>query len=386
MRLASIVCLAAAGSLLATPLAAACDTANEFRFSFASQAAQGLAYQSSYGYIAVNGRGDAQTFTVALAENGLSSTVVGGQIMPRISNLISGPTVQNSLMLGGTFTGRTADITSATRIIRATFTFPQAVRDISITLFDMDFNNNQFRDWVHVSGSDAGGNSFTPAMVSPAGNGNGAGQPTTAVGSSVRFQQTGTAARQATGNANSGNNSNTGTINISFAQPVTSVTISYGNAPLQSGESGTGPQAIGISGVAYCPMPLVTVSKTSAPTGGAGSFNLPGEEVIYTLTVTNSGGSPVDAASLSLTDLLPPQIDFRNAPFDGTTALPVKLVAGAGASLTASGVTYQQRGGAAYTYTPAAGYDPQIGGLRVVPQGELGANATLTLQFRARIR
>ena len=91
----------------------------------------------------------------------------------------------------------------------------------------------------------------------------------------------------------------TGDIVISFPQPVTSVTISYGNFPLQSGESSTGQQRFGISQVRFCPMPAIAIAKTSAPyittAGSPDRFNAPGSDVAYTLTVTNSGGSPVDA-------------------------------------------------------------------------------------------
>lgn len=366
---------------------ASCDSANQFRFNFASQTARSLSYNSTYTYTATNGLGVSQNFSIALFQNGLSGTTVQGQALPAISSLVSGATTQNSLVVGGILSARTTTITSTTRVMRVTFNFPQPVRTVSLSLFDVDFVTNAFRDWVHVVGNDAGGNVYTPVMTSPAGNGNQTGQPVSAGASSVLFEQGGINARQATGNAISGNNSDTGTINVSFAQPVTSVVFSYGNAPLQSGETATGQQAVGISGVSYCPMPQIAVSKSSTPaTGSLGAYNLPDNEVIYTLTVTNTGGSPVDAASLLLLDQLPTTLDFRNQPFDGTTTLPVKLTATGAVTLAASSLTYQQRGGTTYTYTPAAGFDPQVGALRIVPQGELGANASMTLQFRARIR
>ena len=128
------------------------------------------------------------------------------------------------------------------------------------------------------------------------------------------------------------------------------------------------------------------VTKTSAPaTGTYGAFNIPGNDVIYTLTVTNSGGSPVDASTVVLTDALPPNAVFRNSAFDGTTSLPVKVVSAGGTGLASADITYSKVADATYTYTPASGYDAQVDGIRIAPTGELAANSTLQLQFVARI-
>ena len=372
---------------LAVPAQATCDAANRFTFSYGSRPAQTLSYGSTYNYNATNGLGTNRAFSVRITQNGLTSTMVGGEQAPAISDLISGSTVQNTLVVGGILSSRTANITGSTRLMKVVFTFPQPVRTFSMTLHDIDFASNQFRDWIYVDGADADGNVYTPVMTAPAGNGNQTGQPTTATASSVTFQQGGTAARQATGRNESGNNANTGNVDVSFAQPVTTVTFNYGNAPLQADESQTGQQGVGIAGIAFCPMPDVQVTKTSAPvTGTLGAYNLPANDVIYTLTVTNTGGSPVDASSLTLIDDLPANVEFRNQAFDGTTTLPVKLVTAGGTSLAAGGLAYRQTSQTAYTYTPAAGYDPQVGGVRIIPGGTLGANSTMVLQFRARIK
>ncbi len=366
---------------------ATCPAANEFRFSFASYATQQLSYGSTYPYSARTTGGTQQTFTMALSQDGLSSTAAGGQTMPRIGTVVTGPAMQNALNLGGVFVGRTGDITGSSRVIRAVFTFSQPVRSFSMTLFDVDAAPDQFRDWIGIWGTDAGGSRYTPALVSPAGNGNQTGQPATAAGSSVTFQPAGTLAAQAFGNADSPNSSDTGTINVAFAQPVTQVILAYGNAPLTAGETQTSQQAVGISGIAYCPMPALTVTKTStAVNGGLGAYNLPGAQVTYALIVTNSGGSPVDASSLTLADVLPVQVNFLNQPFDGTTTLPVKVVSAGGTTLTAAGLSYRRRSGGAFTYVPSPDADPEVGAIRIAPQGELAPGGTLRLEFRAVIR
>lgn len=377
---------------LALPVTAhaACDTANKFVFNYSSRTAATLAYGTTYSYSATSGGGATRAFTVNIAQNGLSSTQAGGVDMPAIGTLVTGAAGTNDLIFGGTFSGRTTSIAGTTRVITVTFTFTQPVRDFAMVAHDVDFNTNQFRDWVQVTGSD-GTTTYTPVLSTPFGNGNATGQARTATGSSLTVGTTTSplslSASQVGGNSASGNNSDTGTLNVSFAQPVTSITFKYGNYPYTTGESTTGQQAIGIAGISFCPMPSIALTKTSAPaTGTYGAYNIPGNDVIYTLTVANTGGSPVDAGTIVLTDALPANTVFRNSAFDGTTTLPVKVVSSGGTSVAAGNITYSQPGNTAFSYTPTAGYDAQIDGIRIAPTGELAANSTLSVQFVARVQ
>jgi uncharacterized repeat protein (TIGR01451 family) len=378
---------------LALPITAhaACDTANKFVFNYSSRAAATLAYGTTYSYSATSGGGATRAFTVNIAQNGLSNTQVNSIQMPAIGSLVTGSsTGSNDLVFGGIFSGRTTAITGTTRVITVTFTFTQPVRDFAMTAHDVDYTTNQFRDWVQVSGSD-GTNTYTPTLSTPWGNGNGTGQARTATSSSLTSGVTTTplalAANQVGGSGASDNNSDTGTLYASFTQPVTSITFKYGNYPYTTGEGTTGQQAIGIAGISFCPMPSIALTKTSAPaTGTYGAYNIPGNDVIYTLTVANTGGSPVDAGTIVLTDALPANTVFRNSAFDGTTTLPVKVVSSGGTSVAAGNITYSQTGTSTYSYTPAAGYDAQVGGIRIAPTGELAANSTLSVQFMARVQ
>jgi uncharacterized repeat protein (TIGR01451 family) len=388
-RLCSVI-PALAMLVLGTTAHAACDTANKFVFNYSSRPAATLSYGQTYSYNAANGAGGTRAFTVAIAQNGLSSTQAGGVQMPAIGTLVSGASGTNDLIFGGTFSGRTVNITGTTRVITLTFTFAQPVRDFAMVTHDVDFNANQFRDWVQVTGSD-GTTTYTPVLSTPWGNGNATGQARTASGSSLTV---GTAtspmtlsASQVGGSGTSENNSDTGTLNVSFVQPVTSITFKYGNYPLTSGESVTGQQAIGIAGISFCPMPSLSVTKSSAPASGTyGAYNIPGNDVIYTLTVANTGGSPIDAGSIVLTDALPANTVFRNSAFDGTTSLPVKVVSAGGTTIAGANITYSQSGNGAFSYSPAAGYDAQVDGIRIAPSGELAANSTLSVQFMARVQ
>lgn len=388
--------LAALPLLLASlPAQAACDAGNTYSFAFSSVADASLTYGNTYTYTATNPLGATRSFTFRAVNNGLSSIQVNSENMPQISSDVTSSTGGKTFQIGGVFPSRTASITSNTRTIRLTITFPVPVRDIIINSHDLDFTSNQFRDWLHVTGSD-GTSSFVPSLTAPAGNNNGSGSRTAGL-SSVNFgADTSPFVLSSNEGAGTGTSADTGVttgdVVISFPQPVTSVTMSYGNFPLQSGESATGQQRVGISQVRFCPMPVVAVAKTSAPyittAGSADRFNAPGSDVAYTLTVTNSGGSPVDLSTLVLTDVLPAGVTFYNGDYNASSPGmgPFELVAGSsGVTLPAGGRAWSNNNGATYAYTPSAGYDANVDALRLTPTGSMAANSSFTIRFRARI-
>lgn len=389
-----LVLLPLAILLPAEAAGAACSASNTYSYNFGTQAATTLNYANSYSYTASNGLGASQNFTLSFATNGLSSSVVSGVQLPAINTLISGSAGGRTLVIGGTFSGRTTTITSATRVIRTTLTFATPIRDLTLTVHDIDFSSNQYRDWLHVSGAN-GASSYVPAMVTPFGQSNATGGTRSNASSSLTLGSATTpfniTSSEAVGTGTSGNTStNTGDITISFAQPVTSVDLRYGNYPLSSGESTTGQQGYGISAVSFCPMPSLTVAKTSAPfaTTGTDRFNTPGSDVVYTITATNNGGSPVDLAGLVLTDLLPAQATFYNGDYDPSSpgTDPFLLTAGtSGVTLTASNVAYSNNNGSTYAYTPTSGYDSNVKGVRFSPGGQMAANSSFTIKFKARV-
>lgn len=395
-KLAAIGLAMIAGALAAVPAHAACSTSNTYNFAFASQANASLNYANSYTYTASNTLGANQNFSVSFVTNNLSSNQVSGVAMPAIGTLITSGTGAKTLEIGGILAGRTASITTNTRVIRVTFTFAVPIRDLSLAVHDIDYTNDQYRDWLHVEGAN-GASTYVPAMVSPFSTNNGAG-PYFTNASALQFgPSTGNGitvanSSQAVGVDGSNNtNSTDGDITISFAQPVTSVTLRYGNFPFISGENTTGQQAFGISALSFCPMPTLTMAKTSAPfaTTGPDRFNAPLADVVYTLTITNSGGSPVDLAGLTLIDALPSTMTYYNADFDpalpGTD--PFLLTAGtSGVTLTSANVAYSNNGGTSYAYTPAAGYDANVNRIRFAPGGAMAANSSFTIKFRARIK
>lgn len=379
-----------AACLCAQAAHAGCDAANQYVFTYASRPTATLSYGTSYTYSATNGAGASQSFSVQVSQNGLSSTQVNSIAMPAISTLVTGSaTSDRTLVFGGTFSGRTGSMTGTTRLITMTVTFAQPVRDFSLKAYDVDFTSNQFRDWVQVTGSD-GTTSYTPVLLTPWNTGNQTGEARTSTSSSLvvgpATSPVSVSASQAAGRQSSDNNSETGTLTASFAQPVTSITFKYGNYPYTSGENSTGQQAIGIAGFTFCPMPSLSLAKTSEPVAGSlGAFNLPGNDVVYTLTLTNSGGSPVDPGTIVLTDALPSGVASRNIAFDGSTSLPVKVIDAGGMTVSAGAISYRRSGETAFTYSPTSGYDPLVDAIRITPGGALDANASLSVQFRARV-
>lgn len=399
MRLRLKILCGLAAFAVTAPALADCPAANKFSFSFGSATAASLRYDTTYTYTATNGLGQSQTITVSFAVNGTATptTTVGGLATPAISNLITDGVAANNLVIGAIFGARTASITGSTNVIATTLSFGTPIRDMTVQLNDLDFNTNQFRDWMHVSGTSSAG-SYVPSIVTPWSTNNGSGAKSNASSSMVLgtattpFSQT---ASETVGVSASGNNSTTGTLTASFVQPVTSATFRYGNYPLTSGETATGQQAYGIQTITFCAMPTITAAKTSEPysdpaNGMVNPKLIPGGDLIYTLTVTNGNQSTLDGADLpALTDILPANITFYNGDIDdgGPLTGNFEFIPGAsGMSLAAGNITYSNNGGTSYGYTPAAGYDANTQALRFSPSGTFAPNSSFQIRFRAQIK
>lgn len=388
--------LALAGVGLAFPAHAqvACSASNQFQYNFAAQPATALNYASTYNWTATNGLGGTQSFTLSFFTNGLGSTTVAGLSMPRIDSLVNdgAPTTANNLVIGGDLNARTTNITSNVSVMRATFTFPVDIREFTMQVNDIDFTTNQFRDWINIRGIN-GANVYSPTITTPFGTNN-SGGPTSNASSSIQLGAVSTplvvGAAEGLGNANSGNNANTGTMTATFAQPVRSVVISYGNSNQAPGGTNVGQQAYGIQWIRFCPMPNLTVSKTSATvaTSGIEKFSVPGAFVDYTITVTNNGGSVLDLNSAVIADILPPNVTYFHGDIDPGTAGVQTFVFSpgtSGLSMAAGNVTYSNNGGSTYTHSPTSGLDPNVDALRFAPTGTMAANSSFTVRFRTAI-
>ncbi len=146
--------------------------------------------------------------------------------------------------------------------------------------------------------------------------------------------------------------------------------------------------------------PTLTASKTVAiynPTGTT-PFATPGDDVVYSLTVQNSGSGAVDADTLFIVDTLPVEVTFFNGDMDGAgPATGAVYFTQSGAGLTfslATDVKYSNSATrpttfGACSYTPSAGYDASIKHVCLNPKGSMLAgspNPSFTAQFRVRIK
>ena len=149
------------------------------------------------------------------------------------------------------------------------------------------------------------------------------------------------------------------------------------------------------------PDPIMQVSKIQMPlsdpiNGTSGPRAIPGAIVQYTVSVTNQGIGSVDAGTLEISDVVPPD----TAMFVSTaTGDPVSFVDGSPSSgltyVYGSHVSYTDNAGGVgpfdYVPTPdAQGFDPLVTGFQVVPAGSMlgntGAGPTsFNVVFRVRI-
>lgn len=382
----------------AVPALADCPAANRYSYLFNAQPTTSLSYAGSYTYTATSAALGNQNFTVSFLANGQTTNVAGGVALPAITNLINDDNASRFLVVGGIFSARTTDVSTNTRVVVTTFTFATPVRDVTVIASDIDFTANQFRDWFMAVGRN-GASSYVPRLTTPFGQANNTG-PFTNAGSSLTLGPVATpgtvTASQGVGTGASPNTNNVGNIDIAFPQPVTVVELRYGNYPFTAGENATGQQAIGFKGVSWCAMPTLTMAKASAPwsdpqNGTTNPKLIPGGDLIYTLTVTNSNASNLATADLpAITDILPAGVTFYNGDIDDAGPLTgnFQFIPGtSGLTLAAGGVTYSNNGGATYAYTPAAGYDLNVQALRFAPGGaSFAANSSFQIRFRTRIK
>jgi uncharacterized repeat protein (TIGR01451 family) len=123
--------------------------------------------------------------------------------------------------------------------------------------------------------------------------------------------------------------------------------------------------------------PVVGVTKSVSPAGVV----VVGADLTYTTGFTNTG--EYDAASVVLTDDVPPRVAFKLG-----SVVP-SLPSGVSAS-----VSYSSNGGSTWSYTPvaggcgmAAGYDGCVTTLRYTLAGSLAPSATAgTVSYVARVR
>ncbi|MEO0815806.1 MAG: hypothetical protein AAFX86_00735 [Pseudomonadota bacterium] len=129
------------------------------------------------------------------------------------------------------------------------------------------------------------------------------------------------------------------------------------------------------------------------------TYFLPGEDVIYSLTVTNRGSTSPDEGSLFLVDAMPDEVTFFTGDMDdgGPASGPV-FFEETGTALTVDPLTdiglsnssIRPTDMSACNYNSAFGiYDPQVTFICVRPRGTMPGNSpdpSFTVSFRARLK
>lgn len=253
------------------------------------------------------------------------------------------------------------------------------VAQAQLSIFDVDFGNNQFEDQITVNGT-LGGVPVTPTLFTSTSN--------SASGNVV------------TGNGGSNPTQSNGNMTLEFSSAVDKITINYGNG--SGAPANPGNQGIAIHDLSFCPALTaeLTASKSAAVYDplSEGLYMIPGNDVIYTITFTNIGDGSADNDSVVIIDAMPSEIEFYNGDIDDggpeTTAV-TGTDNGSGLVLNyASDVAYSNSGSppanfAACSYTPSAGYDPNVTYICVNPSGTMVAanpDPSFDVKFRARIK
>ncbi|MEP1142701.1 MAG: hypothetical protein ABJH52_03205 [Henriciella sp.] len=150
--------------------------------------------------------------------------------------------------------------------------------------------------------------------------------------------------------------------------------------------------------------PDLSIQKSVAPfdvsLGGSSSvYSIPGNDVVYTFDIQNSGNGPMDVNSLFLVDALPDEITFYNDDIDGPAGPETGAVA---FSQTGTGLVFDPALHVRFSdasvmpnsfddcsYPAGSGYDMNITHVCIQPDGALDAGSpgnTASFKFRATIK
>lgn len=150
--------------------------------------------------------------------------------------------------------------------------------------------------------------------------------------------------------------------------------------------------------------PILTFAKSVAvfsdPVNGTATPKaIPGSEMLYTITVTNSGYGAVDSNTTAVTDPVPANMSVCVSTLCSNPPVVFSCSTVPACGLTysyATAVTYSiaAGGGAPFTYTPvpdAAGYDSAVTGVQIIPAGIFngvsgGSNPSFSLSLKMKIK
>ncbi|MDB5700005.1 MAG: hypothetical protein JWL66_204 [Sphingomonadales bacterium] len=371
-----------------------CNATNMFKLDWDTQPTKANLGTGARVYAVTNAAGATVNVTMSFAGDTTHYIDSGFGQTPNISVQNSGGITSGeyTLFLATTFGGYSSDIATTSNVAVVRFGFGTPVREVTFKVLDVDYAAGQFRDWVRISGTN--GASYVPAIATPYGRNNSTNPGLTNPG--VTYVGPGTnggyafPATDGEGTAASSPTQDIGNLSVQFAAPITQAEIRYGNGP-SAGMNGTaGVQSISVHDISFCPMPVIGMTKTSSPVSVVANdpnrFNIPGADVDYTITVTNTGGSTVDLSTTLVADSLPVGVTFYNGDIDTATAGVQNYVfvpGTSGLTLGAANVTYQNAANA--SVVPVSGYDTAVRSVRWLPQGTMAANSSFSIRFRTSV-
>lgn len=147
---------------------------------------------------------------------------------------------------------------------------------------------------------------------------------------------------------------------------------------------------------------MKTVSVISDPVNGTTNpKNIPGAQVLYTITISNTGLGTVNPDVMTISDAISPDLEL----YVGAAGGPVTFTDGTissnlsytftSLSNATDDIMFSNDGGSSFTYTPVpngAGYDPAVTNVRINPKGKMaawsgsGSYPSYSLGLKARIK
>jgi len=123
-------------------------------------------------------------------------------------------------------------------------------------------------------------------------------------------------------------------------------------------------------------------------TGNTTPYAVPGSDVVYSITVDNTGSGPVDANTIVMIDAMPPEISFMTGSVTFTDN-------GSGLTLDPADIAFSKAATAptnfaACTDTPSGAYDPDITFICLAPKGTMSegtiTSSSFTIEFQAAVK
>ncbi len=207
-------------------------------------------------------------------------------------------------------------------------------------------------------------------------------------------------------NNNTGDWGNATTAFFSIASDVAigSIIVHVGDDDHTTNNTGSTEQ-LGVTGFQIPAAPitpgaaqLAAVKTVALFDAAASAYAVPGDDVVYSISVTNEGNGDADSDSIFLVDKLPSDLVFFNGDMDGPgPGTGAVLFSQTSASLSfnvATDVKYSNSASppadfASCAYDPIAGYDPAVTYICLNPKGAMANGSpfpNFTVDFRAQIK